>query len=232
MTLFSFDVDSSPFPRWFGPFSPARGLYSGFRFHHKRLGTWVGDDEVRAFWPIVDSPGVRALARTVLQVWHGGRVLFLPNGLVIKPLQGDHDVGRRVLIGRFQGPIVLETPDKGVFNLNDPDHAVPGKPWAGPKSTGLECAVQPDGSLRCNWYHPTATGRETIAALLHGPDRSLASGFQKARPNEVSGRVRVTANGHVITNRKRSNGTWASLYVGRIALNRWPHQKEWIRKEH
>lgn len=231
MTTFSFEVERKPFPRWLGPFSPARGTYSGFRFHQRRLGTWVESEQMREFWPLLESPGARSLARTVLDDWGGGRVLLLPNGFVIKPLQGDYEVGRRVLIGRFRGAVVLERPEGGVFDLSNPGQIAPGAPWPGPKTTGLECAIQPDGSLACNWYHPTKTGRDEVRALLHPPDRLLASGFRKCRPSDTGGRVRVTANGHAITNRQERDGAWVSLYVGRIHPDSWPHRKEWIGKE-
>jgi hypothetical protein len=228
MTTFSFAVERRPFPRWWGPFSPARGIYSGFRFHRRRLGTWLQNEHGLEFWPLLDSPGARSLARTVLDEWGGGRVLLLPNGLVIKPLQGDHEVGRRVLLGRFQGPVVLERADGGVFDLSKPGQIAPGAPWPGPKTTGLECAIQTDGSLACTWYHPTTMGRDEVRELLHGPDRSLATAFRSARPQHTGGRVRVTANGHVITNRQQLDGAWISLYVGRIAPDSWPHQRQWI----
>lgn len=231
MTTFSFQAERSPYPRWWGPFSPARGTYSGFRFHYRQIGTWVENEHGREFWPLVDSPGVRALARLVLDHWRGGRVLLLPNGLVIKPLQGNDEVGRRVLIGRFQGPVVLKRPEGGVFDLSNPGKLAPGDPWPGPKTTGIECAIQPDGSLQCSWYHPTSWGRDEVREQLWGPERQLANGFRKARPQDSGGRVRVTANGHVITNRQESDGTWQALYVGRIAPESWPHRQNWMGKE-
>ena len=56
-----FEAEAVPFPRWLGPFSPARGTYSGFRFHHGRIGTWVENSDGREFWTVADSPGVQAL---------------------------------------------------------------------------------------------------------------------------------------------------------------------------
>jgi hypothetical protein len=232
MTTLSFALERRPFPRWWGPFSPARGTYSGFRFHQRRLGTWVENERGREFRPLLNSPGAMALARTVLDEWDGGRVLLLPNGLVIKPLQGDHEVGRRVVISRFQGAVVLERLKGGVFDLSNPGQIAPGAPWPGPKTTGLECAIQPDGSLASNWYHPTMTGHDEVRESLHAPDLSLGSGFRRARPNDRGGRVRVTANGHVITNRQEWDGGWVSLYVGRIPPSSWPHRNQWIGGEH
>ncbi len=231
MTTLSFAVQRKPFPRWWGPFSPARGKYSGFRFHQRRLGTWVENEHRREFWALVDSPGARLLARTVLDEWGGGRVLLLPNGFVVKPLQRDIEVGRRVLLGRLRGPVVLERPDGGVFDLSNPGQLAPGEPWPGPKTTGLECAIQPDGSLACTWYHPTTMGRKKVRELVSGPDRLLAAGFRRARPRDTGGRVRVTANGHVITNRREWDRTWVSLYVGHVSPAVWIHREQWIGKE-
>lgn len=228
---FSFQAERAPFPRWWGPFSPARGTYSGFRFHNRQMGTWVENAHGREFWRVEDSPSLRALARLVLGHWHGGRVLLLPNGLVIKPLQGDFEVGRRVLIGRFQGSVVLTRLSGGVFDLGNPGKLTLGDPWSGPKTTGLECAIQPDGSLWCNWYHPTSMGRDEVRDQVWGPDPQLAKGFRKARSQDSGGRVRVTANGHVITNRQESDGKWHTLYVGQIVAQSWPHQRHWIGKE-
>jgi hypothetical protein len=206
MTSFRFEPERRPYPRWMGPFSPARGTRSGFRFHQGRLGTWVENDCDLSFWPVRDSDAAELLADVVRRQWGGGRVLLLPTGLVVKPLQGDYEVGRRVAIGRFRGSIVLQRPDGDAFDLDKPGHLQPGDPWPGPKTTGLECAIQSDGSLVCRWYHPTSLGYEVITKQLHGPDRRLASAFRGARPGNQGGRVRVTANGHVITNRQTRTG--------------------------
>lgn len=231
MTAFTFQPEVSPFPRWLGPFSPARGTYSGFRFHYGRLGTWVTNPVGLEFWPIIDSRSAQALAQLVLAHWGGGRILLLPNGFVIKPLQGDHEVGRRVLIGQFRGPVILERPEGRDFDLSNPGELNPGDPWPGPKTTGIECTIQLDGSLDCAWYHPTLQGRDEVRCRMQGPDWRLAGSFRRARPGVSGGRVRVTANGHVITNREERDGTWISLYVGHIAPESWPQRKEWVGKE-
>jgi len=59
------------------------------------------------------------------------------------------------------------------------------------------------------------------------PDTALAQGFRAARPDSSAGRVRVTAKGHVITNRQ-VQGRWRCLYVGCIAIHQWPHLPHWI----
>lgn len=230
MTPFVFEPEWRPYQRWMGPFSPARGTRSGFRFHQGRLGTWVEEEFGRRFWPIRDCRGVRLIADLVRQEWGGGRILLLPTGLVVKPLQGDHEVGRRVVIGRFRGPIVLQRPDGRTFNLNNPGDLQPGDPWVGPKTTGLECTIRSDGSLVCEWYHPTPLGRETISEPLHGIDLNLASGFGRVRSRDGGGRVRVTASGHVITNRQTRTGEWMAFYVGRIDPASWTNWNRWIRE--
>lgn len=231
MSSFTFKSELEPFPRWMGPFSPARGKRSGFRFDRGRLGTWVNDDFGTGFWPVVDSPGVREITALVTAKWGGGRLLFLPNGFVVKPLQDDLEVGLRVLIGRFDGAIVLERPGQSRFDLSNPGALDPGDPWPGPKTTGLECAIQSDGRLVCTWYHPSALGQDIVSEHLQGPDRSLEDGFRAARPGEAGGRIRITANGHIITNREEGFRNWRSLYVGWIdprSLKRW---NKWIEKE-
>ncbi len=229
MSSLVFEAEDRPFPQWLGPFSPARGNYSGFRFHDGRFGTWVEERDTRTFWAVADGRGERGIAKLVREEWGGGRVLFLPNGLVVKPLPGNEEVGRRVLIGQFSGTIVLEGPDGSRFNLSEPGRLRPGDPWPGPKTTGLECAIDPSGSLTCCWYHPTDWGRDTVSEQLRGPDRTLAAGFRKARPHDMGGRVRITAHGHVITNRQ-VGGAWAAYYVGHVDTNSWADWDPWIRR--
>jgi hypothetical protein len=232
MSSFTFQSVVRPFPRWMGPFSPARGTRSGFRFHQGRLGTWVGDDSGRAFWSVADDPGAREIAKVVRGVWGGGRVLLLPNGFAVKPLQTDDEVGQRVFIGEFSGSLVLEKPDSTVFDFSNPGTLRAGQHWPGPTTTGLECIIRSDGSLKCSWYHPTRSGRDTVSKNLQGPDQKLGAGFRACRPGQQTGRVRLTANGHVITNRQSRDGTWTTIYVGWIDTRRWTDWKDWCEKEY
>ena len=231
MNSFMFEAEQRPFPRWMGPFSPARGTRSGFRFHNQRLGTWVDNEFGKAFWPIMDNPGVRSVARLVKYEWSGGRVLFLPNGFVVKPLPGDEEVGIRVLIGRYWGPIVLERPDLSRLDLSQPGSLRPGDLWPGPTTTGLECTIQYGGSLACSWYHPTQWGSDFVTETLRGPDPTLMAGMRSARHGNIYGRVRITANGHVITNREDGYGSWVAAYVGWIDPGSWPDWANWKLKE-
>lgn len=232
MSPLTFRAEARPFPRWMGPFSPARGNHSGFRFSGGRLGTWVDDDRGRNFWPVVESRGARALADLVLGTWQGGRVLFLPNGFVVKPLPGEEETGSRVLIGRCTGSIALERPDGTTFDLANPGAIEPGDLWPGPKTTGLECLIDERGGLSSTWYHPTRLGRDEVSEHLRGTDAALARGFRKARPGDSRGRVRITARGHVITNRQARDGAWATLYVGHIAPKAWNGWEQWILGRH
>jgi hypothetical protein len=231
MSPFIFEPESRPFPRWMGPFSPARGIHSGFRIHRRRLGTWVDYEYGKVFWPVVDCPGARAIVKLVRNEWGGGRVLLLPNGFVVKPLQSDDEVGVRALVGRFQGPIVFERPDLLRFDLSQPGTLNAGDPWPGPTTTGLECAIRSDGSLECKWYHPSAWGQDLVSVILRGPDWSLGAGMRAARLGDTSGRVRITANGHVITNREDRYGSWVAVYVGRIDPGSWADWSIWKQKE-
>jgi hypothetical protein len=230
VSVLNFEPEAKPFPRWMGPFSPARGTLSGFRLHQRELGTWVGDEAGRGFWSVREGAGAAAIANLVRSEWGGGRVLLLPNGFVVKPLQTDEEVGRRAIIGRFHGPVALETAHHGLFDLSDPGVLRPGDPWPGPRTTGLECAIQSDGSLACSWYHPTRLGRDEVSESLRTSDRVLAAGFRAARPGDAGGRVRITANGHVITNRQERDGAWTCLYVGFVDSSSWASWEHWVER--
>ena len=149
---------------------------------------------------------------------------------VVKPLQQDIEVGRRVLIGRFRGAIRLEDEGGRVFDLCRPD-VRPGSLWPGPATTGLECVIQRDGSLECSWYHPSTYGRETQRATLRGPDARLAAAFRSARPHDGAGRVRITAHGHVTTNRQRLGDAWETVYIGHADPTSWDGWEQWIKED-
>lgn len=233
---FDFEPCRKPFSRWLGPFSPARGTYSGFRFHAGSLGTWMHEETGRVFWSAAPSAGAAGISKLVTANWGGGRVLFLPKGLVIKPLPGqgtdnDEDVGRRVVIGRFQGTLTLLRPDGSRFDMADPGTLVPGHEWSGPTTTGLECKMQADGSLVCAWYHPSPLGRDEVREKIRGADARLYAAFRKARPDNTSGRVRITLHGHIITNRC-TGSRWQAFYVGRVAASSLPGDwNDWIKED-
>jgi hypothetical protein len=227
MNTLEFRPERRPFPRWLGPFSPARGIYSGFRFHGGRLGTWVEEGEYRTFSPILPSEGARAIAQMVRHEWGGGRVLFLPYGILVKPLQGDSEVGARAVLGRFTGSVVLEKPDGSVFDMGMTGLAE-GSRWSGPRTTGLECTIDYQGALSCTWYHPSTLGRDEMTVRLAAPDKSLAAGFHRARPNDIAGRVRVTANSLVLSNHQTGTGEWVTSYIGRTNVAAWVNSVDWI----
>ena len=226
--MFLFVPEARPFPRWQGPFSPGHGTYSGFRINRGRCGTWVESAGGSSFWELDHSEGADQLSALMMREWGGGRVLLLPNGFAVKPLQTDEERAPRVLIGRFEGSIVLKDPQGNRFDLSRPGSLEPGERWPGPKATGLECAIQGNGSLTCNWYRSLTSGGGFITEQLRGPDKTLAEGFRAARPGEVSGRIRITANGAIITNRRLSDLAWNALYVGFVDRASWPDWANWI----
>jgi len=228
--VFRFVPEDRPFPYWFGPFSSAHGTYSGFRINRGRCGTWVESAGKSSFWELEHSEGADALSVLMMREWGGGRVLLLPNGFAVKPIQSDSERGARILIGRFDGPLVLVQQDGRRFDLSRTSLLQPGDQWPGPKGTGLECAIQSSGTLTCNWFEGSlATGR-FVTKQLRGPDSALADGFRNARPGEVSGRVRVTANGAVITNRRLSDAAWSARYIGIADRTTWPDWSKWIER--
>jgi hypothetical protein len=138
-------------------------------------------------------------------------------------------VGHRVIIGRFSGSIVLERDHGSTFNLSEPGPLASGSRWPGPNTIGLECVMNQSGCLTCTWYHPTQWGRDEETRQLSGPNQTLAADFRRARPRDTGGRVRVTAHGHITTNRKTSDG-WAPQYVGRLDTRLWANWESWIRR--
>ncbi len=225
---FEFTPRPHPFNRWWGPFSPSRGVHSGFRFLAGRLGTYVNTQHGRDFWTVRAGSGVAALEQLAVRRYGGGRVLLLANGLIIKPLQKDKEVGQRVLIGKFDGPVVLERPDGSTFDMHAIDGLSPGNIWNGPTTTGLEAVLNADGSVECFWYHPDELGQMTESEVLFPANAALAKTFQDVRRGDTAGRVRITANGHLITNRKIGWQHWECRYVGRVPVELWPHLEDWI----
>lgn len=226
--IFDFTPLPHPFPRWWGPFSPSRGVHSGFRFLAGRLGTYVNTPHGRDFWTVRTNSAVEALEQLAVRRYGGGRVLLLANGLVIKPLQNDAEVGQRVVIGKFKGPIVLERPGGSTFDMDSIGGLTAGAMWDGPTTTGLEAVLNANGSVECFWYHPDELGRVTESEILFPANADLANAFQRARGGDTVGRVRITANGHLITNRQVGWRQWKCLYVGRIPVEQWPHLEDWI----
>ncbi|HXF52180.1 MAG TPA: hypothetical protein VNM43_10910 [Dehalococcoidia bacterium] len=176
-----------------------------------RLGAW----HHWQFWPLLETPGVRALRELVSTFWGGGRILLLPWGDVVKPLQDDQDIGKRVLIGHYSGSIVFDRPEGRPLELGVDTPTDPGAPWDGPHHVGLECTIDPTGTLACTWYHPSRLGWSGVRHRLWGPDSALARGFRKARPYHSGGRVHVLPGGIVVTMVQRG-ANWEARVVGRI----------------
>ena len=219
-----FSPSKAPFPYWTGPYSPARGN-SGFRVKNGQLGAWVNTDEGRSFCVVLRTEGVRNLTEFVRDNWQGGRLLFLPSGLIVKPLREDQEAGRRVVVGRFEGAFKLDT-DSGVFDLSATDFT-PGEEWRGPGSVGLECIIKTDGSLVTTWQQPSDGGSEKYSEEILPANSDLMLGFKKARPHDSGGRVRITVCGHVITNRETRDG-WRAFYVGRVDVDKFSNWERWI----
>ena len=223
-----FFPEKEPFPSWMGPYSPARGRRSGFRITDGRLGAWMSSGDESMFCPAVDSDGVSALTHLVVNSrFGGGRVLFLPSGIVVKPLQDEQEVGLRVVIGRYEGGFKLQVENKTI-DLSSNDF-VPGGEWPGPSTIGLECAIQPDGSLVTRWKHPTDYGNEEPNAKITPSNPTLLADFKKARPADTGGRVRVTVCGHAITNNLVGDA-WKPYYLGKIETSQHLNWEKWIRR--
>jgi len=73
------------------------------------------------------------------------------------------------------------------------------------------CARWRDGSLRHGALAPASV------FTADGSELALLSAFRKPRRHDSGGRVRITANGQLITSRL-ANGAWTARYVGRVAL--------------
>jgi len=228
---FTFTPESEPYLRWKGPFSPSRGKYTSLRVRGGGLKAYFDSKDESASWELEKSAGIQSLVDTVTRVWGGGRVMLLPTGHVIKPLQ-DQEVGIRKLIGRFTGPLIFRRHDGGSFDLDlETNRLAPGDLWHGIKNIGVECIIQEGGVLSCRWYHPTVYGKEEIRIeLLHdSPERHIA--FQKARQGDTYGRVHVLPNGAVITNHQTFLGEWEAKFVCKISPSSWGSWEHWIGDE-
>lgn len=227
----TFSPEGWPFPHWKGPYSPSRGKWSGFRVRNERLGAWSSANGRLSFCPIHETAGVNDLTKLVIRHFKGGgRVLMLPSGHVIKPLQEYEERGKRVFIGRFKGAFKLNVGDERI-DLETTGPFAPGDPWPGSGTIGLECTIGGDGSLTTRWQQPSEYGSDLYREKITGPDQRLASGFRKARPHDEVGRVRVTVGGHTITNRKVGE-IWKTFYVGRVDPARLENWNRWIERSH
>ena len=216
-----FEASARPFKLWSGPYSPARGNASGFRIRGKRLGVFVNRDDAQEFWTVEPSVGVDALIELVSRHWTGGRILLLPSGLVIKPMQNESEAGKRVVLGRLSGRLMLQRPDGNRFDMAAPPNLVPGGRWPGPSTTGLECSRDHQGKLICKWDLPIDgedwDTKRRMRKELRGADGFLAAGLRKARPGETGNcRVRLTFHGHITTNKELPGNVWEPRYVGHV----------------
>jgi hypothetical protein len=229
MSELEVEMERKPFDRWLGPYSPARGIQHGLRFHAGQLGVWSSTATHKEFWTVQRNASVDRLTRAVVQTWGGGRLLFLPNGYIIKPLPGGEDErGKRVVVATFSGELVLEDSDGVEFNFAEPWNPSPGAEWGGPSTLGLECVLESDGSLRCDWYHPDEFGRMSDSCYIAGPSAARARSFKAARPGEASGRVHITPNGYVTTNHQVRRGVWETRFLCFVDPNDLEDWSHWV----
>ncbi len=221
-----FIPETEPFPYWDGPYSPSRGN-SGFRIKNGNLGAWVNTEEGREFCSVHVDEGVQSITKLVQRHWRGGRLLFLPTGLIVKPLQEEHEAGVRVVIGRYEGGLAMST-DSGLVDFSS-NTFIAGSEWPGPSTVGLECTISPNGSLQTFWQQPSDFGQEQYRESITGTNSSLIAGFKKGRPYDAGGRVRVTIGGHVITNRRQGDG-WQAVYVGKLDRAEFDNWDKWIQR--
>lgn len=223
-----FTPEPYPFPYWLGPYSPARGTSTGFRINNGQLGAWVSSGEDQTFWSVQDTDGTQQLTSLVKKHWQGGRVMFLPGGFVVKPLQNEDDRGLRIVVGRYEGGLTLSGFGTGI-DLSQTTEFLPGSEWSGPGSIGLECTIQTDGSLITRWYQPSDFGHDEYREPISAANRYLISGFRRARPGDSAGRVRVTVGGHIITNKQAGDG-WKPYYVGRVDAFQFSNWERWVKR--
>ncbi len=226
-----FTAKPYPFPNWFGPYSPARGSQSGFRVRYGKLGTWFTSDEGQSFEAVQNTAGTRQLTNLVKKYYGNGRVLFLPCGYVVKPLQKQDERGLRVLVGQYEGGFVISVGKINIDFSRTDNLFSPGSAWPGPGNIGLECKIQSDGSLVTKWYQPSDFGHNEYEKEIVGENRSLISAFHKARPEDGVGRVRITINGHVITNKQVGYKCWKPFYLGRIDTSQFSGWGRWMEKK-
>ncbi len=217
-----------PFPSWLGPYSPARGTKSGFRIKSGELGAWVHSDESAQFWLVGKTSGTRQLEKLVEQHWRGGRILFLPCGYVVKPLQDEDVRGERVVIGEYEGEFVLEGEGKSI-DFSRSNRFLCGSEWLGPSSIGLECTLRMHGSLVASWYYPSDFGQESRKESIANMSTEFISIFQRVRPYSGGARVRLTIGGHVITNKETDEG-WKAFYISRIDTSQFSNWGKYIRR--
>jgi len=224
-----FTPETLPFPCWVGPYTPARGSYYGFRIRGGMLGAWVSSDDGHSFCEVQQSDGVKRLTDLVARHWSGGRLLFLPSGLVVKPLQNDDERGARVVVGRYEGSFPVRVGNNWLDFLAPSLGIAAGSVWDGPGTIGLECSIKADGSLLTSWDAPSEFGAERHQHVISGPNNALLTGFRAARPSDEGGRVRVTVGGHVMTKKEMRHG-WKTFYVGRIATDNLRNWDNWKRR--
>ena len=231
MSGFEYVGEKPPYRRWWGPYSAATGTTYGFRVREGKFGVWHRGDAGLEFWTAPETPAVLALIHDVQRAWRGGgRLLLLPNGYIVKPLQNDGDRNIRAFIGTFRGSLVVRGPRGECLNYSDPARVQPGEEWSWPNTTGLAAVMQEDGALRCSWVHPDDSGKLKTECLITGANAKLYAGF-RLRRIESTGRVHIHPGGHVTQNCDIGFGNWRCRYVGRLGLGKLDDWSGWVGKE-
>lgn len=220
-----FIPEKPPFPYWEGPYSPSRGNTSGFRVKNGRLVCWINTYDAKLSSAVLEDDGVSELVRLVTDHWGGGRVLFLPAGIIVKPLRDEDEVGLRKVVGRYEGGLRLQT-DGGIIDLSS-DSFILGEMWPGPSTIGLECSIESDGSLSTEWKLPSEEGKLINEEIITSPNQELMENFRNTRPGATRGRVRVTVCGHAFTF-KKVDGAWKPFYIGQIDTSQFVDWGKWI----
>jgi len=211
-----------PFHQWMGPYTPATGFTSGFRVLQNSLGCHEVDDSSQFFCTAEESPGVRYLIDHVRTHFGGGRVLFLPNGLVIKPCNRGYDVGRRVVIGEYSGDLRIFT-SEGFRNFSDEQIQNPGTRWYGPQTIGLAIILEPRGCGYIKWNLSNRYYDEEHREPFDWIGSQVVESYQRVKGR--TGRVRISVNGHAFT--KVEEGTrWQTYYLG-IADSEFVNWQQW-----
>ena len=136
------------------------------------------------------AAGAREIATVVRGTWGGGRVLLLPNGFVVKPLQNDDEVGRRVFIGNFVGHLFSKslTAPCSTFEPGNPSR---GATLARTNDDGAGVHYSVRWLAEVQLVSPDPLGTGYCLERLRGPDRLLGSGIpslstrssNRSRPN-------------------------------------------------
>lgn len=87
--------------------------------------------------------------------------------------------------------------------------------------------MQADGCLRTDWYNSAAYGVSGKEAALTDPDAVLAALYRVCADGQASGRVHLTAEGHVLAP-GRDDGNGVPKYVTFVSPTDLIDESSWI----